>query len=103
MATLLEPAIRFPATGFEASGYLVNTIHDAAGAIARFPAIAEVFLPDGRPPRIGQLIVRRDYAPTLQQIADEGPDTLYTGALAHTVVEDLRANGGLITLEDLAN
>jgi gamma-glutamyltranspeptidase/glutathione hydrolase len=103
LARLLEPAIRFAATGFNASGYLVNMIRDAADAIARFPATAEVFLPAGRPPSIGQLIVRRDYARTLGQIADEGAQTMYTGALAHTIVADMRAHGGLITLADLAD
>lgn len=102
-ARLLEPAIRFATTGFAASGYLVNMICDSAAAIARFPATAEVFLPAGSPPSIGQLIIRRDYARTLRQIADEGAETMYTGALAHTVVADMQANGGLITLEDLAD
>jgi gamma-glutamyltranspeptidase/glutathione hydrolase len=103
LARLVEPAIRFAATGFAASGYLVNMIRDSADAMARFPATADVFLPAGRPPSVGHLIVRRDYARTLQQIADEGAETLYGGALGRTVVADLCANGGLITLDDLAN
>jgi gamma-glutamyltranspeptidase/glutathione hydrolase len=103
LARLLEPAIRYAATGFNSSAYLVNLIRDSANAIARFPATAEVFLPAGRPPRTGQLIVRRDYARTLRQIADEGAETMYTGALAHTLVADIQANGGLITLDDLAD
>jgi len=45
--------IRFAATGFNASGYLINMIRDSAEAISRFPASAEVFLPAGRPPSIG--------------------------------------------------
>ena len=103
LAALVEPAIRSAATGFAASAYLVNLIRDSAEAIARFPATAEVFLPGDRPPGVGQRIVRRDYARTLRQIADEGAETLYTGALARTVVADMQANGGLITLDDLAD
>ena len=103
LARLLEPAIRLATSGFAASAYLVNMIRDSADPIARFPATAEVFLPAGRPPSLGQRIVRSDYARTLRQIADEGAETLYAGALAHTVVADMRANSGLITLEDLAS
>jgi gamma-glutamyltranspeptidase / glutathione hydrolase len=30
-------------------------------------------------------------------------ETLYTGRLARAVIDDMQANGGLITLDDLAN
>ncbi|HET8631880.1 MAG TPA: gamma-glutamyltransferase [Thermomicrobiales bacterium] len=102
LAETIEPAIRYAAGGFAASGYLVQIIADTRDALARFPATAAVFLPGGRPPAVGQRIVRADYARTLRQIAEEGPETLYTGALARVVAADMAANGGLITLEDLA-
>jgi gamma-glutamyltranspeptidase/glutathione hydrolase len=102
-ARLLEPAIRHAADGFPASAYLVQLIADGQAALARFPASAAVFLPGGQVPTVGQRIVRADYARTLRQIADEGPETLYTGALARLIADDMAANGGLITLDDLAN
>jgi gamma-glutamyltranspeptidase/glutathione hydrolase len=102
LAETIEPAIRYAAGGFAASAYLVQIIADTRDALARFPATAEIFLPGGRPPAVGQRIVRADYARTLRQIAEEGPETLYTGALARAVAADMAANGGLITLEDLA-
>ncbi|HEX5505824.1 MAG TPA: gamma-glutamyltransferase, partial [Thermomicrobiales bacterium] len=102
LAETLEPAIRYAAGGFAASAYLAQIIADTREALARFPATAAVFLPGGRPPAVGQRIVRADYARTLRQIAAEGPETLYTGALARAVAADMAANGGLITLEDLA-
>jgi gamma-glutamyltranspeptidase/glutathione hydrolase len=46
--------------------------------------------------------VRADYARTLRQIADEGAETMYIGDLARAIVADMAANGGLITLDDLA-
>ncbi len=103
LSRLIEPAIRFATDGFTASAYLVNSIRDSASAMARFPDSAAVFLPGGASPEVGQLIRRRSFARTLRQIADEGAETMYTGALARTVVADIQANGGLITLEDLAD
>lgn len=103
LARLIQPAIRYAAGGFPASAYLAYMIADAREALARFPASAEVFLPGGQVPSVGQLIIRMDYARTLQQIADEGAETLYTGDLARTIAADMAANGGLITLDDLAN
>ena len=101
LAQTIEPAIRYAAAGFAASQYLVQSITNAAADLARFPASAEVFLPGGKPPAVGDRIVRADYARTLQQIADEGPETMYTGSLARVIADDMAANGGLITLEDL--
>ncbi len=101
-ARLLEPAIRHAADGFPASAYLVQLIAEGRAALERFPATASVFLPGGQLPTVGQRIVRADYARTLRQIADEGPETLYTGALARTIADDMAANGGLVTLDDLA-
>ena len=102
LAELIEPAIRFAAGGFAASEYLVGRIVDKQAALARFPASAAVFLPGGRPPAVEERIVRTDYARTLRRIADEGPETMYTGALARVIADDMAANGGLITLDDLA-
>ncbi len=102
LAELIEPAIRHAAAGFRASAYLVQLIRDSREELARFPATAAVFLPGGQPPAVGQVLVRADYARTLRQIAVEGADTLYTGALARAVAGDMAANGGLITLDDLA-
>jgi gamma-glutamyltranspeptidase/glutathione hydrolase len=102
LAQTIEPAIRYATAGFAASEYLVRSISGAAADLARFPASAEIFLPGRQVPAVGDRIVRAAYGRTLQQIADEGPETMYSGALARVITDDMRANGGLITLEDLA-
>ena len=102
LARLIEPAIRLAADGFPASAYLVQLIEEGRDDLARFPATAAVFLPGGQPPAPGEAIVRADYARTLRRIADEGPGTLYGGALGREVVDGLAAAGGLMTLDDLA-
>ncbi|MDP8922253.1 MAG: gamma-glutamyltransferase [Chloroflexota bacterium] len=102
LAELIEPAARFAEGGFAASEYLVRSITSSAADLAQFPATAEVFLPGGRVPTVGQRIVRRDFARTLRQIAAEGADTMYSGPLARIIVADMATNGGLISLDDLA-
>ncbi len=96
-----QPAIRYAENGFPASAYLVKIIADNRDDLARFPATREVFLPNGEPPTVGQLIPRRDYARTLRRIAENGSGELYGGELGRAVAEDMRANGGIITLDDL--
>src|SRR5215212_9051239 len=102
LAQTIEPAIRYAEAGYAASQYLVTSITNAAHDLRRFPSSAEVFLPGGTVPEVGYRIVRKAYARTLRQIAEEGPQTMYTGALARTICDDMAANGGLITLGDLA-
>ncbi len=102
LATVIAPAIRYAAEGYPASPYLVRAITENVDGLGRFPASAAVFLPDGRPPRPGDLIVRRDYAETLRAVATNGPDVLYRGPIGEAVVADMAAHGGLITMDDLA-
>lgn len=103
LAEVMAPAIRFAADGYPASPYLVQAITETAPALARFPASAAIFLPNGVPPRPGAMIVRSDYAETLRAIAISGPDALYRGPIGELVAADMTANGGLLTMEDLAN
>ncbi|MCH8311126.1 MAG: gamma-glutamyltransferase, partial [Chloroflexi bacterium] len=99
--TVIQPAIRYAQRGFPASQYLVDIIDTNQDDLARFPASAEIFLPGGSSPSTGQIIVRTDYARTLRAIAEEGPDVLYHGSIGEMVVDDMAANAGIITGDDL--
>ena len=58
--------------------------------------------PDGRVPRPGDRFVNRDYAATLRDDRAGGRRHFYRGAVARRIAADMEANGGLITLDDLA-
>jgi gamma-glutamyltranspeptidase/glutathione hydrolase len=103
LATVMAPAIRHAEHGFRVTGYLAECLAEAAPDIARFPASARVFLPNGAPLRRGDRLVQADYATTLRAIATDGPSLLYGGALGRRVAEHMARAGGLITLEDLVN
>ena len=101
-ATLLGPAIRHARHGFRCSEYLSRLATDDAADIARFAATAATFQPDGRPVQPGDLIRQSDAARSLELIAAERSDALYRGALGQMLADDMAANGGLITTDDLA-
>ncbi|TCR65538.1 gamma-glutamyltransferase [Bosea sp. BK604] len=99
---LIEPAIRHAERGFRLSPYLATCIREIAPDLALDAAIAAVFLPGGEPLAAGDLLVQKDYAGTLGQIAAEGPGAVYGGALGRRIASYLEEAGSFLRLEDLA-
>jgi len=56
---------------------------------------------DGTPKRVGDRVLNPDYAATLEVIARDGADAFYRGDIAGRIAADMRANGGLLSREDL--
>ena len=102
LETVMQPALRHAERGFRATPYLVEAVTETAADLARFPETARTYLPGGSPIKAGDLVVPGDYAATLRLIAAKGPAVLYGGELGAVIAEHFRANGGLITLDDLA-
>jgi gamma-glutamyltranspeptidase/glutathione hydrolase len=69
-ATVAEAAIRLARDGFAVFPLLAEGIAMRKAGYARWEANAAIFLPDGRPPRVGERFVQRDLAATLQYMAD---------------------------------
>ena len=71
--------------------------------MGRFPAsVAAYGKPGGGTWAGGDRLVLKDLGKTLRAIATDGPDAFYKGWIADRIAEDMAANGGLITKEDLA-
>ena len=60
------------------------------------------YKPDGGLYKAGETLKQPDLAWSLRQISDHGPDAFYKGEIARKLAADMKAHGGLITLEDLA-
>jgi gamma-glutamyltranspeptidase / glutathione hydrolase len=99
---LLEPAIEYAESGFPVSERVAGWFAEARDLLERYPSSARVYLPDGRPPAVGDVFVQRDLARSLRAIADEGPRALYEGLLADRIAAYMRGHGGLIDRGDLA-
>jgi gamma-glutamyltranspeptidase / glutathione hydrolase len=61
------------------------------------------FNEDGKVKRPGEIVINPDLTRTLQRLAKDGPESFYTGEIAQEIAADMAANGGFITLEDLAS
>jgi len=73
-----------------------------AGLIAGYPASAEAFLAGGAVPQIGAVIRLPGLAVVMERLAAGGFDGFYRGETARTIVDAVRAHGGIFSLEDLA-
>jgi gamma-glutamyltranspeptidase/glutathione hydrolase len=99
---VIQPAIDHARKGLPVSEVFAGMIVDNYDAIQAFPASADIYLSDGFPKQVGETVVNSDLADTLQLIADQGRDAFYHGPVAQSIVDAVQADGGLITLEDLA-
>jgi gamma-glutamyltranspeptidase / glutathione hydrolase len=102
LADALAPAIRYASEGFPVSAKLAADIRSGRRRLAEDPAMAAVFLPDGEPPEPGTLLRQPELAATLQLIARQGAEALYVGELAQRIHAFMAAEGGPITVADLA-
>jgi gamma-glutamyltranspeptidase/glutathione hydrolase len=59
------------------------------------------FHPDGCLKGLGETLQNPDMAATLRRIAKDGADVFYRGEIADRIDADMKANGGLLSAEDL--
>lgn len=97
---LVEPARRLAAEGFPVTPALAKDLRRNESLLGQFPESKRIFLRDGKPYAAGEHFVQSDLAATLGRI-QKSPDDFYTGETARLIAEDMRAHGGLVTLEDL--
>ncbi len=98
LADCLAPAIRHAEGGVVATEELVGALVRRGRELEGQPIAAE-FMPEGRPPRLGERIARPSLATTLRAIAEGGEAAFYGGSPARAISD---AVGGLITVDDLA-
>jgi gamma-glutamyltranspeptidase / glutathione hydrolase len=100
---VVMPGVRLAEEGFEMSAALAESLNAALVRMTPFPAsVAAYGRPGGGDWQEGDRLVLPDLGRTLRAIAVDGADAFYTGWIADRIAEDMAANGGLITREDLA-
>jgi gamma-glutamyltranspeptidase/glutathione hydrolase len=100
-ARLLAPAIKYARQGFVLDRGDVDMLQTATQYFRQDPASAAIFLNHGEPFRVGQKLVQKDLARTLQLISKRGTDGFYKGPVAQAIVASMQAGGGIITQADL--
>ncbi|XP_053359291.1 glutathione hydrolase 1 proenzyme-like [Clarias gariepinus] len=102
---LFEPSIRLAREGIPITRILGDALNKSRAKenILRNPALCEVFCNSNKTIlRENDTIKYPRLADTYEKIANEGADVFYNGSMAQTIVDDIQAAGGIITLEDLS-
>jgi gamma-glutamyltranspeptidase len=99
---LFAEAIRLARDGFAATPHYRHFAAEGLAALRSDPNSAAVFLADGEVPPPAAAIVQRALAATLEEVAAEGAECFYRGALARRLAAALAAAGTLVTAAELA-
>lgn len=110
-------AVGFAEDGFAAHPLLCETISTHRSEYEEWPSNRAIYLPHGRPPKVGEVFVQSDLAKSLRYMIDEeravarkgrtaglqaARAAFYTGDIGRTIVAYHEQNGGLLRMSDLA-
>jgi gamma-glutamyltranspeptidase / glutathione hydrolase len=105
---VIAPAVTLARDGFIADWYQALNTAKYLEELSAFPETARIHLRNGRsvyrPPSMepGDRVTNPDLAMSMELIGREGPDAFYRGAIGQAIHNDMAANGGFITKDDLA-
>lgn len=101
---VMAPAIRLAREGFVLTRGDTDIIDAGATLLRKDPEAARIyFRPDGSALQPGDRLVQKDLADTLEAIAKGGPDAFYKGETARKIETAMKAGGGIMTAQDLAD
>ena len=103
LPTIMAPAIRYATEGFPLRAHLRHAVERHLASIRKVPDFARIFLAGDGVPSEGQKIRQPELAETLKAIAEEGSQVFYQGRIAQAIIDELKKEGGLLTIEDLKN
>ncbi len=98
----LAAAISHAEKGFPVDEYYQRMAGFRLAALQKNKAASALFLQQGAVPELDYKIIQKDLAKTLRLIAEQGYAGFYETDLALKMVKDVRKNGGIWTIKDLA-
>ena len=104
LAEVLAPAIDQAENGFVVTYDLARVLKSLESRIRKWPESAKIFYkPNGGYYEGGDILIQKDLAWSLKQIAEHGPQAFYNGEVGKRLAHDMKNNNGYITLKDLNN
>jgi gamma-glutamyltranspeptidase/glutathione hydrolase len=100
-AQLIEPARQLASQGFSVTYSLEHSLYDERNYLGKYAETKRIYLNDGRFYKEGEVFRQPELAATLGRLQRSGPNEFYEGETARLIVDDMKRNNGLMTMEDL--
>lgn len=100
---IVRPSRMIAQNGYVLSNRLAELFKSYKDTLSKYPESKRIFLNNGNYFNEGDTLRQPDLAATLGRIERLGAREFYTGQTAKLIADDMKANNGLITLEDLKN
>jgi len=102
LSDLIQPGVGYAEKGFVISARNGETFAEHKNRLSKYASSRKYFLkPGGSAYKEGDVLVQKDLARTLRLIAKQGSKAFYEGPIAELIEKDMKANGGIMTKEDL--
>ncbi|WP_321995888.1 gamma-glutamyltransferase [Draconibacterium orientale] len=99
MKEVLNPAISYAENGFPLTE-LIAYYWERSTFLSQYPGFEEIFMPDGKAPKKGEIFKNPYLAKTFKLIAEQGRDVFYKGEIAEKIVKYVREQGGFLSMKD---
>jgi gamma-glutamyltranspeptidase/glutathione hydrolase len=100
-AELVSPSVKLAREGFPVTYALARSLRSKCDVFEQYPDSRKIFLNNGLYYDPGDTLVQPELAATLDRVRAAGAKGFYEGETARLLAADMKANGGLITEEDL--
>jgi len=103
LAEVMAPAIRLAQEGFVVSEKLSAELEEESPGLQAFPVSKRIFLKGGERFKASDKLRQPELAATLKRIAQNGAAEFYRGETGRLLADEMAKNGGIVSLDDLAN
>lgn len=100
---LFNPAIYYAEHGYAVPEIARDYWRIGQRRLKTTPDAERIYLPNGKPPELGQMFANPDVGKALRLVAKGGRHEFYEGEIAKAIVETSAALGGTITAADLSS
>lgn len=99
---LIQPAIDIAANGYVLTEKEAASLNSVKDAIVKNSTQANAFVKSTRW-KVGDTLVQKELAATLQRIQQEGQKGFYEGKTAELIVAEMKRGNGIVSMDDLKN
>tara|TARA_A200000113_G_scaffold54818_1_gene45781 strand:- start:71 stop:1705 length:1635 start_codon:yes stop_codon:yes gene_type:complete len=100
---LFSSAINYAENGFPVTELIAYYLDGSSKRFKDYPNFAEVWMKNGVTPKKGEVFKNAALANTYKQIANTYGEAFYKGDIAENMATFIQEQGGLLSVEDLAN